>query len=595
MREVYGKTPEQKPERISQMLSIQTNVNSLMAQQNLNVNNEFQSKTIEQLTSGYRINSSGDDAAGLAVANQLRDNISQVTQGVANGNDAQAQLQIMDGGISNISQILDRLQTLAAQSASGTFTGDRTVLNNEFQTDIGEINRQSQAIGLNTGGTFAKSLAVYLGGGSGTSSAATLSNATVTVDLSKSTVDAQSLGLNGVQASAAVTATSYDLSSSSATSVADIIAANGGAAAGAAFTFQGAGFGDSNGINIAVNLNGVANTTDLVTNINAAIQTAAQGTSGAAAAFKAANITASIVTDSATGKQSLAFSSSNSAFSVTSGATAGGVGTVDKMAAALMGDVAVAGAPLGNATAGAVTQVAAGSTEVATAATSTTPNVAADLNFLAAVTTTQAISFNALDASGNQHSLTVNLTAGETLNQSLDTINTALQKSDDSTLQQITAVQTGGTTSTTLNFISTLSNFAVNVGPDSAGVGNGISTSAVGVGDTHTALQVGTGSTADISTLAGATAAVSAVSAAVGALGTAQAAIGKGENQLNYAVNLASSQITNFSAAESQIRDADVAQQAANLTKAQTLQQASIAAMAQANSAPQAVLSLLKG
>jgi flagellin len=74
----------------------------------------------------------------------------------------------------------------------------------------------------------------------------------------------------------------------------------------------------------------------------------------------------------------------------------------------------------------------------------------------------------------------------------------------------------------------------------------------------------------------------------------AQAAVGIGENQLNYAINLAQSQITNLSAAESQIRDADVAQQAANLSKAQVLQQASIAAMAQANSAPQAVLSLLK-
>ena len=108
-------------------------------------------------------------------------------------------------------------------------------------------------------------------------------------------------------------------------------------------------------------------------------------------------------------------------------------------------------------------------------------------------------------------------------------------------------------------------------------------------------MQVGTGSTADISTQAGATSAVSAVSNAVKALGIAQAAIGNGENQLNYAINLATSQITNFSAAESQIRDADIAQQAANLTKAQTLQQASIAAMAQANSAPQAILSLLKG
>ena len=85
------------------------------------------------------------------------------------------------------------------------------------------------------------------------------------------------------------------------------------------------------------------------------------------------------------------------------------------------------------------------------------------------------------------------------------------------------------------------------------------------------------------------------MSNAVIALGSAQAAIGKGVNQLNYAINLATSQITNFSSAESQIRDANVAQQAANLTKAQVLQQASIAAMAQANSAPQQLLTLLRG
>src|ERR1019366_4119917 len=140
------------------MISIQTNVNSLVAQQNLNVNNAFQANTVEQLTSGYRINRSGDDAAGLAVANQSRNNFSEVTQGVANGNDAVAQLQIMDGGMNNISQILDRLKTLATQSASGAFTGSRTALNGEFQTDLQEIDRQAQSIGLDTGGTFAKSL-----------------------------------------------------------------------------------------------------------------------------------------------------------------------------------------------------------------------------------------------------------------------------------------------------------------------------------------------------------------------------------------------------------------------------------------------------
>src|ERR1035437_3827096 len=178
------------------MLSIQTNVNSLVAQENLNINNAFQSKTIQQLTSGYRINSSGDDAAGLAVANQYRSSVAELTQGVANGNDGVAQLQIMDGGISNISQILDRLKTLATQSASGAFTGSRTALNGEFQTDLQEIDRQAQSIGLDTGGTFAKSLSVYMGVGSGSAS---LSNGIVALDLSASTVDSQSLGPKGMQ------------------------------------------------------------------------------------------------------------------------------------------------------------------------------------------------------------------------------------------------------------------------------------------------------------------------------------------------------------------------------------------------------------
>jgi flagellin len=103
------------------------------------------------------------------------------------------------------------------------------------------------------------------------------------------------------------------------------------------------------------------------------------------------------------------------------------------------------------------------------------------------------------------------------------------------------------------------------------------------------------GATADISTQANAQAAVSALADSVALLGAAQAVVGKGENQFNFAVNLASTQLTNLAAAESRIRDADLAQEAANLTKAQILQQAGVAALAQANSAPQVVLSLLKG
>jgi len=89
-------------------------------------------------------------------------------------------------------------------------------------------------------------------------------------------------------------------------------------------------------------------------------------------------------------------------------------------------------------------------------------------------------------------------------------------------------------------------------------------------------------------------AAVTAINNAVSQLGQVQGRVGAGENQLNYAINLAQSQITNFTSAESSIRDANVAAEAANLAQAQVLQQASIAAMAQANSAPQQILALLR-
>jgi flagellin len=184
--------------------------------------------------------------------------------------------------------------------------------------------------------------------------------------------------------------------------------------------------------------------------------------------------------------------------------------------------------------------------------------------------------------------ISLNQADGQNIDQAIAAINSQIQASGDSTLMQINAVKVnvGGTEE--IEFASNVSNFSVNVGATTNGTG------LSSQGQTLTSIKIGTGGAADISTEAGAEAAVSAVTAAVSALGVAQAAVGIGENQLNYAVSLAQSQITNLSAAESQIRDADVAQQAANLSKAQVLQQASIAAMAQANSAPQAVLSLLK-
>ena len=191
--------PGMYPEQDVTMLSIQTNIASLTAQQNLNTNNTFMNNTITQLTSGYRINSSSDDAAGLVVANQYRSNVAELTQGVRNANDGVSQLQIIDGGLNNISTILDRLKTLATESASDTFTGSRTTLNAEYQDLTGEINRQADNIGLGaTNSSMAKSLNVYIGG----------NTAGVTVDLSAGKVDATTMGLSTAidSASNAITA-----------------------------------------------------------------------------------------------------------------------------------------------------------------------------------------------------------------------------------------------------------------------------------------------------------------------------------------------------------------------------------------------------
>jgi flagellin len=313
--------------------AINTNIASLTAQNYLRVTSNFQNKTIEEVTSGLRIVNSGDDAAGLAIANGYRSDEAVLTQGVLNANDGLSQLQTADGGISNISQLLDRARTLATQSASGAFTGDRTVLNSEFQSVVGEINRQAQSIGLVNGGTLAKSLNIFIGGGQSANGVTAIQNGSVGLDLSKSTVDAASLGLQGVQA---IGVAGTDIGSGSpTTSLAQIIAnsTNSNSVSTPGFTnfvVTGPGFA-GNGVTLSVNTGNLGGTSDLVTAVNAAIQAASNGGTQQSTALKNANLVAAINTD-ASGKQQLTFSSSNTAFQVQAG---------DRTANALLGNFGV--------------------------------------------------------------------------------------------------------------------------------------------------------------------------------------------------------------------------------------------------------------
>ena len=128
--------------------SVVSNVSAVNAQANLTTSNIGLQKALERLSSGYRINRSGDDAAGLVVANQYRSQVAVLTQGVRNAGDGLSTLQIQDGALNNIAQLLDRMSALATQSASASSTVDRDVLQAEFADVISEIDREASVGGL---------------------------------------------------------------------------------------------------------------------------------------------------------------------------------------------------------------------------------------------------------------------------------------------------------------------------------------------------------------------------------------------------------------------------------------------------------------
>jgi flagellin len=792
---------------------INTNITSLQAQQYLRVNSDFQSKTINRVTSGLRILSSGDDAAGLAIANGFRSDQAVLSQGIRNANDGLSTLQTIDGGMNNISQLLDRARTLATQSASGTFNGDRSLLNSEFSSVLGEIDRQSQAIGLDQGGAFAKSLSVFIGGGRSNNGISQIANGSVAVDLSKSSVDSKSLGLKGVQAAGVNT---IDIgTSSSSTSVFAILGNAANLASEALggntdFYVRGPGFADGNRVKVTVNLSGVTDANTLVAALNTAITNSGNGATQQATAFKNANITASLVTD-ANGTH-LGFNSSTAAFQVEAGdltsnallgnvtsssnpqglsltntVTAGTAASAAAYVAANAGTITVrfqgaslkapvdvalavtagetaqtaltalqtavagnaslqaAGITLSTATTGsalvfgntrgesfdvsasgdignqlglgsfrnnsatgvgaagtfdysttagvggtfaagaesleisvgggaaqtlAITLVGATVAEAATLinnaiATNATlaaaglsatvaggqltisssnasnfrlaslgatnklgfgtvaaPGVASVADVVTATTTpntfdtggaqqsalvtftpirtgadSQTITLTSDNSNGVQQSLAIVLKNNATpnarsLDEAINTINNQILQSNNTTMQKIVAVKEHSaiTGADGIKFLST-SAFQVTAGTNAGNSGlAGGATQGTLVASTASA----GGSTADISNAATAASAVNALANSVSLLGAAQAVVGKGQNQFNYAVNLAQSQLTNLAAAESRIRDADLAAEAANLTKAQILLQAGTAAVAQANSSSQAVLALLR-
>ncbi|MFG1499274.1 flagellin [Halobacteriovorax sp. XZX-3] len=131
-------------------MRINTNVTSLAAQRSLGLSNNAQSKSLEKLSSGTRIVRSADDAAGLAISEKLKGQIRSTNQAERNANDGISMIQIAEGGLNEVSNILVRLRELSVQSASDT-VGDteRQFTDLEYQNLKQEIQRISEVTEFN--------------------------------------------------------------------------------------------------------------------------------------------------------------------------------------------------------------------------------------------------------------------------------------------------------------------------------------------------------------------------------------------------------------------------------------------------------------
>jgi len=169
-------------------LQVLANIPGLVAENQLSITQSALQNTLFQLSSGSRINSGADDAAGLAIANGLEANITALTQSVSNANDGVGSLQVADGALGQVTTILNRAVTLGTESATGTVSDtQRTAIDAEYQSILAEIN----SIGSNT--TF-NGAAVFASGSTSIFLSDSTTIGTSTIAISTGTLSASGVG-----------------------------------------------------------------------------------------------------------------------------------------------------------------------------------------------------------------------------------------------------------------------------------------------------------------------------------------------------------------------------------------------------------------
>lgn len=549
---------------------INTNSLSLITQNNINKNQSALSTSMERLSSGLRINSAKDDAAGQAIANRFTSNIKGLTQAARNANDGISVAQTTEGALSEINNNLQRVRELSVQATTGTnSSSDLDSIQDEIKSRLDEIDRVSGQTQFNGVNVLAKdgTMKIQVGANDGQ---------TISIDLKK--IDSSTLGLNGfnVNGSGTITnkaATVSDLTAAGATGSGPYVVTTTFDALTADKAFAKLQSGDT-----------VKNGTDVYTYDATAKNFSIDKTVATGAPSKAYGDTLK-----AAAGQTKSGTYTSSTGAVNFDVDAAGKISIGGQAAYLSGGALTTNNTTGSTPATMGELFKAGDT---TANTSTISFDSKTYNFGASATSgftyKDTVASDALLAT-----VKANATAG------------AVEVNfNQEALSYKATFTSGASTDTYTDSDGALTKTASYTTSYKVNADNGEVTVSGGTGAGKYAADVGAQAfiSADgkltTKTTSEGTATkdpLAALDAAIASIDKFRSSLGAIQNRLGSAVTNLNNTTTNLSSAQSRIQDADYAVEVSNLSKAQIVQQAGNSVLAKANQVPQQVLSLLQG
>ncbi len=585
-------------------LVINSNIASINAQRQLMNSGNALDRATERLSSGNRINSAKDDAAGLAIGNRMTSQVRGLDQAIRNANDGVSMIQTAEGALQESTNILQRMRELSVQSANGIYNdADRQTLNAEAQQLKSELDRIADTTSFNGKALLDGSL------GSTSLQVGALSNQTIDVKIG--TFNTNSLGgsagdvvgesATGLAALSAFTGAFADttlyVNDVALSSLADAAAGSTlnekiasinadlegkGAVASALVSSEGNDIGDGvlvagtdtltltvvdgDGNNQAYILTGTTNMDELVAKINSDTGVSASLTDDGNLVLSQEGVVSITVTGTGNGLAAAGFDGAETDDNfrlVFTDTSVGGTG------------VKIEGADDAAASAAMMTNVAALGLDISD-----------DLGNLQGATITNfASSLNAGDLIINGVEIG-EVDAGADATEKRDNLIEAINKVSSET----GVVAFAGDATDSIALASTSGEVSVKYGDNAAAT----MYAQTGIQERNAAEGAGSVASVDISTQAGAQKAIGIIDKAIDQVSSTRADLGAINNRLDFTVSNLANISEKTSAARSRINDADFAAETANLSRSQVLQQAATAMLAQSNARPQQVLSLLR-